>query len=111
MSYRNALFDNQQVAGSAGSLIQGTLNVVTHCNMDGNYYGHCWGHFVLTVPGAGGQWEGSWSGMFDQLTNISSYDGTGYGSGGKLEGLRVKIEWASTGPGQPTAFIAKISGN
>lgn len=110
-SYRNALANYLQVSGSAASLIQGTTNIVTHCNVDANAYGHCWGHFVLTVPGAGGQWEGSWSGMFDVLTNNSSYSGTAYGYGGKLEGLQMRCEWADTGPGQPTVFIAKISGN
>jgi hypothetical protein len=110
-SYRNALFNYEQVSGSAASLLQGAINVVTHCNLDGNGYGHCWGHFVWTVPGAGGQWEGSWTGMFDVLTNNNSYSGTGYGYGGKLEGLQMRCEWAATGPGQPTVVMVKISGN
>jgi len=110
-SYRNVLSNYQQVSGSAANLIQGTNNIVTHCSLDGIGYGHCWGHFVLTVPGAGGQWEGSWSGMHDELTNTASYSATGYGYGGKLEGLQIRFEWATTGPGQPTVFIAKISGN
>ena len=116
MSYHNILVNYQQVSGSAASLVQGTNNIVVHCNLDGGYYGHCWGHFVWTVPGAGGQWEGSWSGMFDMLTNTTSYSGTGYGSGGKLAGLQIRGEWASTGPGprgpgQSSVFIARISGN
>jgi hypothetical protein len=115
MSYRNALGSHEQVSGSAASLIQGTYNIVTHCNMDGNYYGHCWGHFVLTVPGAEGHWEGSWSGVFDIATNNLSYSGTAYGNGGKLEGLQLRIEWAATGPGptgpeQRATFIARVSG-
>jgi hypothetical protein len=110
-SYRNALFNYQQVSGSAASLVAGTNNVVTHCNVDANGYGHCWGHFVWTVPGAGGQWEGSWSGMFDVLMNISSYTLTGYGHGGKLEGLQLRSESVAPWPGEPTVFIVKISGN
>ena len=110
-SYRNALFNYQQVSGSAASLVAGTNNVVTHCNVDANGYGHCWGHFVWTVPGAGGQWEGSWSGMFDVLMNTNSYTLTGHGYGGKLEGLQLRSESVATGPGEPTVFIVKISGN
>jgi hypothetical protein len=49
--------------------------------------------------------------MFDMLTNNTSYSGTAFGYGGKLEGLQMKVEWADTAPGQPTAFIAKVSGN
>ena len=109
-TYRNALFENQQVSGSAANLIAGTLNVVTHCNLDAYGYGHCWGHFEWEIPGAGGKWEGSWSGMFDVATNSSSYSGTGYGYGGKLEGLRIQCQWADTAPDKPTTFIASISG-
>jgi hypothetical protein len=53
--------------------------------------------------------------MFDMLTNNLSYSGTGYGNGGKLEGLHIRIEWAATGPGptgpdQRATFIARVSG-
>lgn len=110
-SYRNALAENQQVTGSAAGLIAGTVNVVTHCNLDAKLYGHCWGHFEWEIPEAGGKWEGSWSGMFDPLTNTASYSGTGYGYGGKLEGLRIQCQWADTGPDRPTTLIATISGD
>jgi len=109
-SYRNALFDTRQVSGSAGSLISGTMNVVTHCNLDATGYGHCWGHFEWDVPGSGGIWEGSWSGMWDGATNSTSYGGTGYGYGGKLDGLRVEFQCADTGLDKPTALIATVSG-
>ncbi|MBL8173182.1 MAG: hypothetical protein JNK48_00845 [Bryobacterales bacterium] len=62
------------------------------------------------IPGAGGQWEGSWGGMFDMLTNSVSYSATGHGNGGKLEGLRMRFEAAYTGAG-PGCFIAAFSGN
>lgn len=110
ISYRNSVAEYQDVSGSAAALIQGKNNIVAHCNLDGNYYGHCWGHFVMTVPAAGGQWEGTWSGMYDMLTNTVSYTAIGYGSGGKLEGLQMKYEGAYTGPG-PGVFIARVSGN
>ena len=45
ISYRNTLAQYQEVTGSAAALIRGQVNVVVHCNLDGNYYGHCWGHF------------------------------------------------------------------
>jgi len=107
ISYRNTLAQYQEVTGSAAALIRGQVNVVVHCNLDGNYYGHCWGHFVWTVPEAGGQWEGTWGGPHDMLTNTVSYSAVGFGSGGKLEGLQLKWEAAYTGPG-PGFGVAAI---
>lgn len=111
VSYRNELHTYQQLSGPAASLFQdGTVNGVLHMNVDANYYGHCWGHFVISVPNAGGQWEGSWSGMIDMLTNTISYTSTGHGYGGKLEGLQMREEGASSGPGQPTVVILRVTG-
>jgi hypothetical protein len=102
----------QNLAGSAASLLEGaTTTDVTHCNADGTYYGHCWGHSLITVPAAGGQWEGTWSGMFDMLTNTSSWSAILYGFGGKLDGLQLRIEGASTAPGQPQTIILKVNGH
>jgi hypothetical protein len=44
------------------------------------------------------------------LSNTFRYSGTAYGYGGKLEGLKLDFEAASTGPG-PTAFIASVTPN
>ena len=107
-SYRNTLARYDEVTGSAAAMAQGQNNIVTHCNLDQNYYGHCWGHFVWTIPGSGGQWEGTWNGKMDMATNTVSYSATGYGYGGTLEGLQMKYEAAYTGPG-PGLFIAKVS--
>ena len=110
ISSRNELHSYQQLSGPAAPLFQGgTVNGVMHMNVDGTYYGHCWGHFVINVPGAGGQWEGSWSGVIDVLTNTISYTSTGYGYGGKLEGLQMIEEGISIGPGQPTVVILKVT--
>jgi hypothetical protein len=111
MSYTVRTNEFRNLAGSAANLIEGgTTSDVTHCNADGTYHGHCWGHSVITVPAAGGQWEGTWSGVFDMLTNTSSWTAILYGSGGKLEGLQLKIEGASTAPGQPQTVILKVNG-
>lgn len=110
ISNRASVAQYQDVAGSAAALLQGQNTIVTHCVLDQNYYGHCWGHFAWAIPGAGGQWEGSWGGMFDMLTNSVSYSATGHGNGGKLESLRMQFEAAYTGPG-PGFFIARFSGN
>lgn len=110
ISHRNSLFDLQEVTGSAAGLVKGQVSVVVHCNLDGNYYGYCWGHFEWTVPEAGGKWEGTWGGMHDLLTNTISYSATGFGNGGKLQGLQLRYEAAYTGPG-PGFGIARVSGN
>ena len=111
MSYTTNTLKFQNLSGSAAVFFEGaTVAQVSHCNTDGTYYGHCWGHVVVTVPGAGGQWEGSFSGMFDVLTNTSSWTGSVYGYGGKLEGLQARMEGASTAPGQPYVVILKVSG-
>lgn len=110
ISYRNSLFEFQDIAGSAAGLIKGQASIVVHCNLDSNYYGYCWGHFVWTVPEAGGKWEGTWGGMHDLLTNTISYSATGFGTGGRLQGLQLKYEAVYTGPG-PGFGIAKISGS
>jgi hypothetical protein len=111
MSYTTNTLKFQNLSGPAAALFEGaTVNQVSHCNTDGTYYGHCWGHSVMTVPGTGGQWEGPFSGMFDVITNTSSWTSTLYGYGGKLEGLQAQVEGASTAPGQPYVVILKVSG-
>jgi hypothetical protein len=107
VSYRVSRAAYQEIAGSAADLIKGQVETVVHCNLDADYYGHCWGHFVWTVPGAGGVWEGVWGGPHDLLTNVVSYTAVGFGVGGKLEGLQLKWEAAYTGPG-PGFGIATI---
>jgi hypothetical protein len=96
---RNSLFEFQDVAGSAAGLVKGRASVVVHCDLDSNYYGYCWGTFDWIVPEAGGKWAGTWGGMHDFLTNTISYSATGFGTGGKLQGLQLKYEAAYTGPG------------
>jgi hypothetical protein len=111
MSYTVRTCNFIELSGSAAPLFEdATIKNVVHCNTDGNYYGHCWGHSVITVPKAGGQWEGAWSGKWDMLMNISSWTSTLYGYGGKLEGLQAQIEGASTTPGQPFVVILKVNG-
>lgn len=108
ISNRTSVAEYREVTGSSAALLQGQNSILTHCVLDQNYYGRCWGRFTWSIPGAGGQWEGSWDGIFDILTNTISYSAIGHGNGGTLEGLRMQLEAAYTGPG-PGFLIAKFS--
>jgi hypothetical protein len=98
----------QDVVGTAAVMTRGRNKVVMHCNLDQNYYGHCWGTFEWEVAELGGKWEGVWSGFWDFAGNIVSYNATGYGSGGQLEGLRIEKESAWPGGAQPGTFVLKV---
>ncbi len=98
----------QDVAGTAAAMLRGRSTIVMHCNLDQNYYGHCWGTFEMAVPEMDGKWEGVWSGPWDMLANCTSYRMTGYGSGGQLEGLRLEKESAWPGGTQPGTFVMKV---
>ncbi len=98
-----------EVAGTAAPMIDGTSMVVMHCNLDETYYGHCWGTFVWAVPDMGGIWEGVWSGTWNYATNQGSYKMTGYGTGGKLEGLHLEKETVGVGGAEPGKFLVKVS--
>ena len=96
------------VAGTAAAMFRGRATVVMHCSLDENYYGHCWGTFEMAVPEMDGKWEGVWSGPWDMAANITSYRMTGYGSGGRLEGLRLEKESVWPGGAQQGTFVAKV---
>ena len=98
----------QDVAGTAAAMFRGRNTIVMHCNLDQNYYGHCWGTFELDIPEMGGKWEGAWSGIWDYAANRVSYHMTGYGSGGQLEGLRFEKESVWPGGTQPGTFVVKV---
>jgi hypothetical protein len=98
----------QDVVGTAAAMFRGQNTIVMHCNLDANYYGHCWGHFVWDAPDAGGKWEGVWSGMWDYSANRVSYQMTGYGTGGQLEGLRFEKESAWPGGTPSGTFVVKV---
>ncbi len=99
----------EDVVGTAAAMFRGGRNtIVTHCNLDANYYGHCWGHFAWNIPEMGGRWEGVWSGIWDYAANRVSYHMTGYGSGGQLEGLRFEKESAWPGGIPSGTFVVKV---
>jgi hypothetical protein len=101
-------YEYQDVTGTAAAMFGGKNHTVSHCNLDENYYGHCWGTFEWTIPELGGKWEGVWGGMHDMLAGVVSYSSIGFGSGGKLEGLQLRYEGANPGGGGRVVFIAKV---
>jgi len=98
----------QDVVGTAAAMFRGRSTVVMHCNLDGNYYGHCWGTFEMEVAEMGGKWVGAWSGLYDLAANVVSYRASGYGSGGQLELLRFEKESVWPGGPQPGTFVFKV---
>jgi hypothetical protein len=100
----------QDVAGTAAAMLRGRSTIVMHCNLDENYFGHCWGTFQLPVPEMGGQWEGVWSGPWDMATNCTPYRASGFGAGGQLDGLRLDKESVWPGGTQSGTFIARVQG-
>ncbi len=98
----------QDIVGTAAAMFRGRNTIVMHCNLDENYYGHCWGTFEWAAPEMGGRWEGVWSGPWDMAANCTSYRATGYGSGGQLEGLQVEKESAWPGGTQSGTFVVKV---
>jgi hypothetical protein len=100
---------SQDVVGTAAALIGGQNKLVMNCNLDQTYYGHCWGIFEWEIPGAGGKWEGVWSGVSEYATNRVTYHLTGYGTGGQLEGLQIEKEGVWPGGTQLGTFVVKVT--
>ncbi len=98
----------QDVAGTAATMVGGRNTLVMHCNLDEKYYGHCWGTFEWAVPEMDGKWEGVWSGPWDMSASGTSFHMTGYGSGGRLEGLRLELEGVGSGSTAPGTFVLKV---
>ncbi|MBI4904444.1 MAG: hypothetical protein HY820_12455 [Acidobacteria bacterium] len=98
----------EDVTGTAAAMTRGLNTIVMHCNLDRNYYGHCWGTFEWEVAEMGGKWQGVWSGIWDFAANRVSYHLTGYGSGGQLEGLRIEKESVWHGGTQSGTFVVNL---
>jgi hypothetical protein len=104
----SAIYVNLQ--GEAAELINGTNTITANCNFDQSLKGPCWGTFSWLVPGAGGQWDGTWNGQFDLLNNTSSYSAVAQGSGGDLDGLQLKVEAVHPAGSEHSSLVCRISG-
>ena len=102
-------YSMQDLTGSATDLLAGENTTVVNGVFDGNSVGHMWGHFEWTVPAAKGVWQGSFSSTADQARGLQMLRAVGYGSGGKLEGLRLELYYVNSGSGQPAYFFAQVT--
>jgi hypothetical protein len=98
-----------EVTGSAAEMLDGENTTVVHGVFDGNFYGHMWGHFEWAVPAMGGVWQGTFTATADQVRGMLINKAVGYGSGGKLEGLRLEFTQVSPGAGQRPVFVAQVT--
>ncbi len=94
-----------EITGTAAAMFRGKATIVTHCNLDASYFGHCWGTFEWPAPELNGKWEGSWTGVMDYAANANSLTGTAYGTGGQLEGLEMKFEKVYPGTRQGIVIL------
>jgi hypothetical protein len=106
---RMSVVEIQDTVGPAAAMYRGRVSVVCHCNLDENYYGHCWGTFELPIPELGGRWEGTWGGPHDLLAGVVTFSATGYGYGGKLEGLEVREQAVFPGGTAPGTAVFRVT--
>lgn len=98
------------VAGAGAAYLEGGTNQFTvNCNLDGDYQGHCWGTFEITIPGKGGSWEGSWGGTFDFAGNSEHLQAIGHGTGGDLDGLQLNYDYLNPGGLGYGLFTARVT--
>jgi hypothetical protein len=100
-----------EVAGPAAAYLKGKNTTVVHCKLDQNYVGLCWGTFEWEVPEMGGRWEGTWFAPGERAKGISINSASGYGYGGKLEGLQLKFDAVNPGGLSYSIFIARVHGS
>lgn len=78
---------------SVAEFLNGPLNFEVNCNLAGaTLRGPCWGSFVWDVPGVG-TWEGHWTApVMDLMTYESEISMVGYGVGGDIDGMHLKVD-------------------
>jgi len=108
-SYMSSKYSMQDLTGSAAEMLAGENTTVVHGVFDGSYFGHMWGHFEWTVPALEGRWQGSFTATADQMRGLLINKAVGYGSGGKLEGLKLEVYHVTAGAGQPAFFVAQVT--
>ena len=97
------------VSGDAAPFFDGIWEIRGDCSLNEDLIGPCGGTFEGAA--LGGVWEGTWNGKLD----FSGFGGNmrfvGYGSGGGVEGLHMKMEAVVEGSGDPYApmpFTARV---
>ena len=78
---------------SVAEMLDGPITFVVNCNFNADYRGPCWGNFTWEIPGAAGTWEGQWtSPVMDLMTYESEIHMVGFGSGGSIDGMQLKLD-------------------
>ena len=97
------------VGGGAAPFFTGIWVIPGNCNLDENLVGAWWGTFQGSA--LGGTWEGSWDGKLDFVRFGGELRFVGYGTGGGVDGLHLKLEAASEGSADeyvPMPFTARV---
>ncbi len=77
---------------SIEALMAGEITFVVNCNFNAQYRGPCWGTFTWEVEG-GATWEGQWTApVMDLMTYESEIALVGFGQGGAIDGMQLKID-------------------
>ncbi|HLG13402.1 MAG TPA: hypothetical protein VJH03_02610 [Blastocatellia bacterium] len=82
---------NYVLEGPAAGLFGPSATATLNCNLDENMTGPCWGTFEWPASDEE-RWEGIWYGPFNLATFAGSYKAAGHGHGGRLDGLKLKID-------------------
>ena len=90
-------------------MLEGPITFVVNCNFNAEYRGPCWGTFTWEVPGAGGTWEGQWTApIMDLMTYESEISMVGFGVGGSLDGMQLKLDGYSNPGDWYITFTVRI---
>ena len=93
----------------AAALLDGPITFVVNCNFNADYRGPCWGTFTWDVPGTGGTWEGQWTApVMDLITYESEISMVGFGVGGELDGMQLKLDGSSNPGDWYIAFTVRL---
>ena len=91
------------------AMLDGPITFVVNCNFNAEYRGPCWGTFTWEVPGAGGTWEGQWTApVMDLMTYESEISMVGFGDGGSLDGMQLKLDGYSNPKDWYITFTVRI---
>ena len=98
----------EEVTGSAAAMLGGWNITFVNGDLDANWCGHLWGAAQWTVPEMGGVWQGVFFAVADQARGFVINKAMFFGSGGKLEGL--KMDYYAVSIGGKTTFVAVVTG-
>jgi hypothetical protein len=92
---------------SLTSRLTGPLTFTVNCNFNAQYRGPCWGAFIWAVTD--GTWEGHWTApVMDLMTYESELSMVGFGQGGEIDGMQLKVDGYSNPGDWYITFAARI---